>query len=127
MLGKMFGKKNSNDVKCEKTTKNDGLSDTDRKLRDQFYTDPETDDSEIGSMLSPAIYAPKLYKQLAVYGHEKGWIADSEKYPLMYALLYNASDVVRGVYWRFQQHMKNDDNDHTGAFKMALGWCVYAN
>ena len=111
----LFGKKNV-------TKTNDGLSDTDRRLRDQFYNEP---DSEIGGMLSPAIYAPQLYKQLAAYGHKEGWIADPEKYPLMYALLYNAYDTVQGVYWRFQQRVNNDDSDHTGALKMSLGWCVY--
>lgn len=128
MFEKMFGKGNktaANSEAKETSYASDGLSDTDRRLRDQFYNDPVEDDSEIGRLIRPAIRAPQLYKQLAAYGHEKGWIAAPEKYPLMYALLYNASDTAQGVYWRFQQRVKNDDSDHTGALKMTLGWCVY--
>ena len=101
------------------------LSDTDRKLRDQFYIEPIEDESEIGKMWIPKIRAPKLYKQLAQYGYEKGWITDPEQYPLMFPLLYNATDTALGVYWRQQQANKNDDADHTIAFRMTLIWCVY--
>ncbi len=102
-----------------------GLSETDKRLRDQFYITSVEDDSEVGRLLRPAIRAPKLYKKLADYGHQAGWIADPEAYPLMYALLYNATDTAQGIYWRFQQRMLNDDSDHSGALKITLIWCVY--
>ncbi len=129
MMNTIFGKakrtSESADVKKTVIASADDLSDTDRRLRDQFYFDPEEENSEIGRMISPKIHAPQLYKQLANFGHEKGWIGDPEKYPLMYPLLFNASDTAQGVYWRFQQRVKNDDSNHTGALKMTLGWCVY--
>lgn len=121
----VFGKKKKIDDERKIVPASDGLSDTDRRLRDQFYIDPVEDDSDIARMMRPKMRAAQLYKQLAKYGHEKGWIKDPEQYPLMYALLYNATDTVQGVYWRFQQKVQNDDRDHTGALKMTLGWCVY--
>ncbi len=126
MFDKILGR-NKNVVTVATQNKNsDGLSDTDRRLRDQFYTDPVEDDSEMGKMFNPKIYAPQLYKKLAAYGYETGWIKNPEEYPLIYPLLYNAMDVAQGVFWRFQQMVKNDDEKyHTGAFKMTLAWCVY--
>ena len=106
---------------------NDGLSDTDRKLRDQFYADPPSSEglSEIQLMMKPPKDAHQLYKELAAFGHEKGWITDPDKYPLMYALLYNAKDTAQAVYWRMQQRVSGDDSNHTKALQKTLPWCVY--
>ena len=125
MFDKLFGRNKKQTGSAVQNKNNDGLSDTDRRLRDQFYTDPVEDNSEIGKLLSPKIRAAKLYKKLAAFGQEAGWIKDPSQFPLLYPLLYNATDTAQGVYWRFQQKVKDDDKDHSGALKLTLGWCVY--
>ena len=98
------------------------LSETDRKLKSQF-------DQEYPTVFEDRLFrhveAAPLYKRLAAFGAEKGWIKDPAKYPLMYPLLYSALDTAIAVEWRFRSMVRDDDKNHTGSFTLGMMWCVY--
>ncbi|MDY4140761.1 MAG: hypothetical protein SOY30_15715 [Eubacteriales bacterium] len=122
---KWFQKKNDSDT--QNSTKTAPLTETQIRLRAGFYEEPKEDPnaSEFARMLTPKCRAHQLYKELAAFGQQQGWISDCEKYPLMYELLYSAEDTALAVDWRMQKLVDNDDENHSKSFYLALAWCAY--
>lgn len=109
-----------------KDKQDESLSDIQRAMRAAFYDDsPKEPLSEIARLLSPKKKAHCLYKELAARGQEKGWIEDRNRYPLMYELLYSATDTAIAVDWRMRKRVVNDDKDCSGALTLSLVWAAY--
>lgn len=122
-----FKKKQATATEQQTNKETANLTDTQIRLRAGFYEEDQddTNSSEIARMLAPKMKAHVLYKELAKWGEQQGWIKDSKNYPLMYELLYNAADTALAVDWRFQNRVSDDDSQHSKALTLSLVWCAY--